>query len=74
MAAPKFWRSCSSLALCWALDARRAGREPGKLVRNMKAYFNLLNIELKSELDILDQIKEVKEEIEKPIREINRMK
>jgi Sec-independent protein translocase protein TatA len=52
----------------------RAGREPGKLVRNMKAYFNLLNIELKSELDILDQIKEVKEKIEKPIREINRMK
>jgi hypothetical protein len=46
----------------------------GCILSAVKAYFNLLNIELKSELDILDQIKEVKEKIEKPIREINRMK
>ena len=35
----------------------RAARELGKLVRNVKAYFRSLNEELKSELDILDEIK-----------------
>ena len=35
----------------------RAARELGKLVRNVKAYFRSLNEELKSELDLLDEIK-----------------
>ena len=52
----------------------RAGRELGKLVRNVKAYLNSLTAEMKSELDILDEIKEVKKEVEKPIRDINKIK
>lgn len=43
----------------------RTARELGKLVRNLKSYFTSLNEELKSELDILDEIKEVKKEITK---------
>ena len=50
----------------------RAGRELGKLVRNVKAYLSSLNTELKSELDILDEVREIKKEIEEPVREINR--
>lgn len=46
----------------------RAAREIGKLVRNVKAYFSTLNEELKNELDILDEMKEVKKEIEKTVR------
>lgn len=46
----------------------RAGRELGKLVRNIKTYFNTLNEELKTELEILDEIKDVKKELEKPVR------
>jgi Sec-independent protein translocase protein TatA len=46
----------------------RAGRELGKLVRNVKAYFRSLNEELKSELDILDEVKGIKKELEKPLR------
>lgn len=46
----------------------RAAREIGKLVRNVKAYFGTLNEELKNELDILDEMKEVKKEIEKSVR------
>lgn len=51
----------------------RAARELGKLVRNVKAYLSSMNTELKAELDILDDIKDVKDEIEKPIRDINRI-
>ena len=43
----------------------RTARELGKLVRDLKSYFTSLNEELKSELDILDEIKEVKKEITK---------
>jgi sec-independent protein translocase protein TatB len=46
----------------------RVARELGKLIRNVKAYFGSLNEELKSELDILDEMKEVKKELEKPLR------
>jgi sec-independent protein translocase protein TatB len=45
----------------------RVARELGKLIRNVKAYFNSLNEELKSELDILDEMKAVKKELEKPL-------
>ncbi len=41
----------------------RVAREAGKLVRNFKAYFSALNDELKSELDILDEIEGVKKDI-----------
>ena len=37
----------------------RAARELGRLVRNVKAYFRSLNEELKSELEILDEIKKL---------------
>jgi Tat protein translocase TatB subunit len=46
----------------------RTARELGKLIRNLKAYFGSLNEELKTELDILDEIKDVKKELEKPLR------
>ncbi|MBN1535410.1 MAG: twin-arginine translocase TatA/TatE family subunit [Anaerolineales bacterium] len=42
----------------------RAGRELGKLVRNIKAYLNSMNEELKSELEILDEIKDIQKEME----------
>jgi sec-independent protein translocase protein TatB len=41
----------------------RAAREIGKHVRNFKAYFASLSDELKSEIDLLDELKEVKQEI-----------
>lgn len=43
----------------------RTARELGKFVRNAKNYFSSLNEELKAELDILDEINEVKKEITK---------
>jgi sec-independent protein translocase protein TatB len=46
----------------------RVARELGKLIRNLKAYFNSLNEELKSELDFLDEIKDVKKELKKPLQ------
>lgn len=44
----------------------RTARELGKLVRNFKNYFGSLSDELKSELELLDEIREVKKDIEKP--------
>ncbi|MFM8320461.1 MAG: hypothetical protein ACKOC5_06055 [Chloroflexota bacterium] len=41
----------------------RSARELGKLVRNVKAYFGALNDELKAELDILDDLKDVKKKL-----------
>lgn len=38
----------------------RAAHKLGKLVRDVKAYFGSLNEELKSELEILDEIKKIK--------------
>ncbi len=43
----------------------RTAREAGKLIRNLKAYFSSLTDELKSELDVLDEIKKVNEELRK---------
>jgi Tat protein translocase TatB subunit len=42
----------------------RVAREAGKLMRNLKAYFGSLNDELKSELDMLDELRDVKREID----------
>lgn len=41
----------------------RVAREAGKLVRNLKAYFQSFSGELKNELDILDELKEIKRDI-----------
>lgn len=41
----------------------RTAREMGRLVRNVKAYFSSLNEELKSELDVLDEVKKLKKEL-----------
>lgn len=43
----------------------RVAREAGKLVRNLKAYFNSLSDELKNELEVLDELNEVKHELTK---------
>jgi sec-independent protein translocase protein TatB len=43
----------------------RAARQAGKLVRNLKAYFSSLSGELKSELDILDDLQKVKKDLTK---------
>jgi len=43
----------------------RTAREAGKLIRNVKAYFGSLSDELKSELQILDEVNEVNKEIKK---------
>ena len=41
----------------------RVAREAGKLVRNVKAYFQSLSDELKTELDVLDDLKEIKRDL-----------
>ena len=41
----------------------RTAREAGKFVRNVKNYFNSLSSELKSELDVLDDLQKVKKEM-----------
>jgi sec-independent protein translocase protein TatB len=43
----------------------RVAREAGKLIRNLKAYFNSLSDELKNELEVLDELDEVKRELTK---------
>ena len=43
----------------------RVAREAGKLIRNLKAYFSSLSGELKTELDILDDLKKVKNDLSK---------
>ena len=43
----------------------RVAREAGKHVRNLKAYFSSLTGELKSELDILDELNKVKKDLTK---------
>ncbi len=43
----------------------RVAREAGKFIRNLKAYFLSLTDELKTELDILDDLKKVKNEVSK---------
>lgn len=44
----------------------KVAREAGKLVRNLKAYLATFSDELKTELDLLDEIKEVKHDLNKP--------
>jgi Tat protein translocase TatB subunit len=43
----------------------RVAREAGKHIRNLKAYFSSLTGELKSELDILDELNKVKKDLTK---------
>jgi sec-independent protein translocase protein TatB len=43
----------------------RVAREAGKLIRNLKSYFNSLSDELKNELEVLDELNEVKRELTK---------
>jgi sec-independent protein translocase protein TatB len=41
----------------------RSAREIGKLVRNVKAYLTSFSDELKTELDVLDDLKKIKEDV-----------
>ncbi|MEJ2600274.1 MAG: twin-arginine translocase TatA/TatE family subunit [Anaerolineales bacterium] len=41
----------------------RVAREAGRLVRNLKAYFHSLSDELKSELDVIDELNAIKRDI-----------
>ena len=41
----------------------RSAREAGKFVRNVRNYFNSLTSELKSELEVLDDLQKVKKEM-----------
>jgi len=41
----------------------RSAKELGKLVKNVKAYISSLSGELKAELDILDDLQEIKKDI-----------
>lgn len=52
----------------------RAGRELGKLVRNIKAYLNSMNEELKAELEVLDEIKDIKKDLEIEISDVKSSK
>jgi sec-independent protein translocase protein TatB len=45
----------------------RSAREIGKFVRNVKNYLSSFTDELKAELDVVDSIKEVKDELKKPL-------
>ena len=45
----------------------RTARELGKFIRNVKNYFGSLTDELKAELDILDDVKEIKDELKKTL-------
>ena len=42
----------------------RVAREAGNLVRNLRAYFGSLSDELKNELDMLDDLRDVRREID----------
>ena len=41
----------------------KVAREAGKLVRNLKSYTSSFFDELKSEMDVLDEIKKVKDDL-----------
>ena len=41
----------------------RSAREIGKFVRNVKAYFSSLSSELKAELDVLDEMQNIKKDL-----------
>lgn len=42
----------------------KTARELGRFVRNVKAYFGTMSDELKSELDLMEELKEIKKDIE----------
>jgi len=43
----------------------RSAREVGRFVRNVKNYFSSLTDELKTELEVVDEIKKVKNDLTK---------
>lgn len=43
----------------------RMAREAGKLVRNLKGYLSSLTDELKTEMDVLDDVAKLKEDLKK---------
>ena len=43
----------------------RTARELGKFIRNVKSYFSSLSSELKSELDVLDELEKVRKDLTK---------
>lgn len=43
----------------------KVAREAGKLYRNLKNYFGALSDELKTELEFIDDIKEIENDIKK---------
>jgi sec-independent protein translocase protein TatB len=43
----------------------RSAREIGKLVRNVKAYMSSFSDELKTEMDLLDDLKKIKDDVVK---------
>ena len=43
----------------------RSAREIGKFVKNVKGYISSLSEELKTELDVLDEIKKIKDDVMK---------
>ena len=45
----------------------RTARELGKFIRNVKNYFSSLTDELKTELDMIDDLKEVRDELKKTL-------
>lgn len=43
----------------------RAAREMGRFVRNVRSYFSALSSELRAELDVLDELQNVKKDLMK---------
>ncbi len=43
----------------------RVAREAGKLIRNVKAYFSSLTDELKTEMDVLDEVTKIRDDLKK---------
>ncbi len=41
----------------------RSAREIGKFIRNVKSYFSSLSSELKSELEVLDEMEKIKKDL-----------
>jgi sec-independent protein translocase protein TatB len=50
----------------------RTARELGKHARNFKAYFSAMSEELKTELDVLDEINKTAKEVESDFKVENR--
>lgn len=46
----------------------RAARTMGQLIRDFKSYFGSLNEELKAELEVLDEVKEIKKDLNSTLR------